>query len=110
MPWKISEAFGLARSDQVLSFGGDGPTGLFVLTSFSTASKSLLVLTGPGAAWNVLPAPPPNTSTVAFGSAGSVDALAVDDTSFTDWHLVRASSRWTKVQALSVAIQFGSSS
>ena len=110
MPWQISKVFGLARSDHALSFGGDGPTGLFVLTSASTAAKTLLVLTGPGAAWNELPAPPPDTSTVAFGTAGSVDALAVDDTSFTDWRLVRGSSRWSKVQALSVAIQFGSSS
>ena len=76
MPWQISKVFGLARSDQALSFGGDGPTGLFVLMSASgTAPKTLLVLIGPGAAWNELPAPPPNTSTVAFGSAGTVDAL-----------------------------------
>ena len=109
MRWQISKVFGLARSDQALSFGGDGPTGLFVLASASGSSKSLLVLSARGAAWNVLPAPPPNTSTVAFGPAGTVDALAVDDTSFTNWRLASGSSHWVKVQASTVAIQFGSS-
>jgi hypothetical protein len=37
-----------------------------------------------------------------------VDALAVDDTSFTDW-LLASGTAWRKVQELHVAIQFGSS-
>ena len=44
MPWRVSAVFGLARSDRALSFGADGSTGLFVLTSASGSTRTLLVL------------------------------------------------------------------
>ena len=110
LPWRVSAVRGLATSDRTLSFGAAGSTGLFVLTSGPSGTRTLLVLSGTGAAWDVLPTPPPGTSTVAFGAAGGVDALAVGDTSFTDWRLVASSRRWVKAQVVRVAIQFGSSS
>ena len=110
LQWQISRVLSVPSSEQALSFGADGPMGLFVLTFSSAVPKKLFVLAGPRAAWEALPTPPRGTATVAFGSAGRVDALAVDDTSFTDWRLVPRSGRWARVQAITVAIQFGSSS
>jgi len=108
-PWRLSQVYSLANADHVLSFGPAGSKGLFVFVSGSTSPDKLLLLGRAGAAWTSLPTPPSSTSTVAFGSAGAVDALAVDDTTFTDWRLVPGSVRWTKVQVMNVPIQFGSS-
>jgi len=108
--WHVSRVHPLAVSQQALSFGTAGPRGLFVLTSGPEGLSTLLVLTGPGEPWSTLPSPPAGTSTVVFGAAGKVDALAVHDTSFTDWRLASSSRRWAKEQAVRVAIQLGSSS
>ncbi len=39
--------------------------------------------------WRRLPSPPARTAVVVFDPAGRVDALAADDTSFTDWSACR---------------------
>jgi hypothetical protein len=97
-------------SNQIMSVGPDGPTGLFVLLSASATSKSVEVLSGPSAGWRLLPTPPAGVETMVFGSAGRVDALAVDKTLFTDWELAPLAGRWSKSQVINVPIQFGSSS
>jgi len=107
--WRVSRGLTLASATRAVSFGTDGAMGLFVLSSGPKGTESLRSLTGPGVAWNALPAPPPNTSTLAFGPAGRVDALATKGTSFTDWRLDGGSGRWTKLQVVNVAIQYGSS-
>jgi hypothetical protein len=108
MTWRVSPVLDVG-SEQVQSVGSDGDMGLFVLASGSL-SETVDVLTGPGAAWNGLPAPPAGTETLVFGAAGRVDALTVDDTAFTDWVLAVASRRWTRAQVIDVPVQFGSSS
>ncbi len=64
---------------------------------------------GPDDSWQLLPTLPGGTSTLAFGPANAIDALAVNDTAFADWHLSPGSSHWAKGQAISVPIEFGSS-
>ncbi len=72
-------------------------------------------ISGPGAAWRLLPALPPATQTLANGPAGSLDALAVSDgtagpgSELTIWRLPPAATAWTREQAISVPIQYGSS-
>ena len=67
-------------------------------------------MAGPGTPWRALPALPPGTATLAAGSAGALQALAVDRTKMTVWQLVPGSAAWAKAQAINVPIQFGSSS
>lgn len=66
------------------------------------------VIDSPGAPWRLLPALPPGTTTLALGSAGSVDALTVHGTKLADWRLTPGSA-WQEAQTISVPIQFGSS-
>ncbi len=106
--WRLSPVLELG-SEVVRSFGPYGGSGLFVLPSGSAGSGSVEVVSGPGAAWRRLPTPPARTETMVFGLAGRVDALAVDDTTFTDWTLPRGSHRWARAQVVDVPIEFGSS-
>lgn len=107
--WHLSQVFRLNQTEHVESFGPGGPGGLFVLTSDSAGRGSLEVLGRSQSSWQRLPAPPTRTATVVFGHAGGTDALAVADTSFTDWRLDPAADRWTKSEVIHVALQFGSS-
>jgi hypothetical protein len=53
---------------------------------------------------------PAGTATLAFGPAGSLDALTVTSgVKLTDWRLASASSTWVKTQTITVPIQYGSS-
>jgi len=68
-----------------------------------------------GSAWRPLPPvpagtqvlAPPGTGTLAAGSGGSYDALAVAGSRLTVWRLVRGA--WAEVQQLTVPVQYGSS-
>ncbi len=107
--WSVSEALRLSSSQRVLSVGTAIGLGMFVLLSESGGSEEGDVVAGPGVSWQLLPALPGGTSTLAFGPVNAVDALAVNDTAFADWHLSPGSSHWVKGQAISVPIEFGSS-
>jgi hypothetical protein len=60
--------------------------------------------------WVLLPPVPAHTTALASGPDGDVDALAVSGATLTVWRLVPKAAGWTKVQAISVPIQYGSSS
>jgi len=107
--WSVSGVLDLG-SEKVLSIGPDGPTGLFVLESLTSASDSVEVVSGPGGSWRRLPSTPGNTETVVFGPGDTVQALVVDDTVFTDWELSQGATSWREAQVINVPIQFGSSS
>ncbi len=107
--WRISPAMLLSGPEAVVSFGPAGALGLYALVSSSAHPDILAVLGEPDMSWRTLPSPPARTAAVVFGLAGRVDALAVEDTSCTDWRLA-SGARWKRVQELDVAIQFGSSS
>ncbi len=107
--WSVSGALRLSSSQRVLSIGPASDVGMFVLLAESGGSEEADVVGGPDVSWQLLPALPGGTSTLAFGPANAVDALAVNDTAFADWHLSPGSSHWAKGQAISVPIEFGSS-
>ncbi len=107
--WSVSEALRLSSSQRVLSIGPASGVGMFVLLSESGRSEEAGVVGGPGVSWQLLPVLPGGTSTLAFGPANAVDALAVNDTAFADWLLSPGSRHWVKGQAINVPIEFGSS-
>ena len=74
------------------------------------ATVSLAAATAGGPQWRWLPAVPAGTSVLASGPGGAVDALAVAGLAVTVWRLAPKATGWTKVQAISVPIQYGSSS
>jgi hypothetical protein len=66
-------------------------------------------IAGAGSPWRPLPALPPGTATLAPGSAGQTDALAVHHATLTIWQLPPGGTAWAKAQVINVPIQFGSS-
>jgi hypothetical protein len=52
---------------------------------------------------------PAHTSVLAAGPGGALDALAVSGDSLAVWRLAAKATVWSKVQAISVPIQAGSS-
>ena len=107
--WSVSRALRLSSSQRVLSIGPANGVGMFVLLSEPGGSEAADVVGGPDVSWQLLPALPGGTSTLAFGPANAVDALAVNDTVFADWLLSPGSSHWVRGQAIRVPIEFGSS-
>jgi len=107
--WTTSSVLALG-SRQVESFGPDGGAGFFLLAASEGGPDSVEVMSGPGASWRGLPSPPVHTETLVFAPTGRVDALAADDTIFTDWTLQAASASWSRSQVVNVPVQFGSSS
>ncbi|HYK29731.1 MAG TPA: hypothetical protein VEV61_17320 [Streptosporangiaceae bacterium] len=64
----------------------------------------------PGKSWQLLPAPPPQTATLALGPGGQLQALAATKTSFTAWQLTAGTApHWDQIQATKISIPYGSS-
>ncbi len=108
--WSLSPAVAVAGSAKIQSVGGDGTGGVFVLVSRPGSAPVLEHIGGPGDPWQALPDPPAGTATVAFGSHGAAQALAVDTATLTVWNLAPGRSAWVKGQVLQVPIEYGSSS
>jgi hypothetical protein len=109
-PWASSAPLPLAKGDRLLSYGATPEGGLFVLVAQPSGANELAVVAATSHAWQRLPAPPPGTTTVAFGPGSVVDALAAGRTVLTVWHLASDVGTWAKSQVVQVAIQYGSSS
>ena len=115
--WALSPP--LRLDGAAVSSASFGPGGAAVSSaSFGPGGTAAIVLNGsrgqtvagPGTSWRELPALPPGTVTLAAGPAGGFDALAAKRTTMTIWQLEPGSAAWAKAQAISVPIQFGSSS
>jgi hypothetical protein len=86
-------------------------------SGFAAASDAWVLLangqgytiSGQNATWRRLPRPPAATAALAFGPAGSVEALAARGSRLTDWQLARGSGTWRQVQVLPVPVEYGSS-
>jgi hypothetical protein len=94
----------LPVSGQVIA-SGTLLSGVWALLSGGRAA----MVSGPGRQWTLLPPVPPETTVLAAGPDGAVDALAVSGTKLTVWRLATGATGWQKVDVLSVPIQFGSS-
>jgi hypothetical protein len=91
---------------------GFGPGGSAWLLLDSERAETIARAT---ATWRALPPvpagtkvlAPPGTGTLAPGTGGSYDALAVSGSRLTVWRLARGA--WGKVQQITVPVQYGSS-
>jgi hypothetical protein len=82
-----------------------GPGGTAIVLSNGHADA----ITRTTGSWRALPALPPGTATLAPGSAGGWDALAVHRTKLTVWQLTPGAPSWNAAQTINVPVQFGSS-
>jgi hypothetical protein len=102
--WTTSAVLGGVAGVRAAGFGGGGSA--WVLLGGGRAET----IGGPGSAWRGLPAVPAGTATLAPGPGGSFDALAVAGSRLTVWQVGAAATAWTKAQAITVPIEYGSSS
>jgi hypothetical protein len=109
--WTVSPP--LPAGAQAVRASGTGAAGaVWVLLSNGRAET----IAAPGAAgaasggaWRELPAPPAGTATLAALPGGAFDALATSGGKMTVYQL-GAAGGWAKTQAISVPLQYGSSS
>jgi hypothetical protein len=102
--WTASAA--LPVSGPVVASGTLPLDGAWVLLQGGRAAT----IGGPGQQWTLLPPAPAKTTVLAAGPGGATDALAVSGTTLTVWRLAPKATVWSKVEAIGVPIQFGSSS
>jgi len=106
--WTASAPLSLGSSDRVLATGLGPGAEVVVLVGDGHAAR-LEILRAPGASWTAAPTPPAGTATATVGPDGTVDALAVHESTLTDWRLGPTAATWSKAQVLAVPIQYGSS-
>jgi hypothetical protein len=103
--WTLSPPLELDGSEPAsASFGPGGQVAII------TAAGHGALMAGTGGSWRTLPALPPGTATLAPGSSGQADALAVHAGTLTVWQLSPGGTTWTQAQVMKVPIQYGSSS
>ena len=102
--WTVSPPLPLNGAALTSASFGPGGTAAIIITGNRGD-----IITSTGSPWQPLPPLPPGTATLALGPGGAADALAVDRSTLTVWQLAPGSAAWTKAQAISVPVQFGSS-
>ncbi len=99
--WTVSAPV-RAGGVRALGFGPDGSAWLLPDRGPPEAVAGVA-----GSTWRPLPPAPPGTGTLAPGTGGSYDALAVAGSRLTVWRL--AQGAWARAQQITVPIQYGSS-
>jgi hypothetical protein len=102
--WTVSAPLAAGTGQVAASGTGSGGAAWVLL-----AGRSAYAVSGPGGAWRRLPSPPPGTAALAAGSGGAIEALATAGGKLTVYRLSPAGA-WSQTQALTVPIQYGSSS
>jgi hypothetical protein len=74
----------------------------------STPRGGRLRIGAPLTPWRATPRPPEGTATVALGSAGEVDALAVHVYDIVDWRLAGTPAAWHQAGTLHVSVSTAS--
>jgi hypothetical protein len=99
--WTVSAPVPAADGIAASGFGPDG--GVWVLLGGGRAEA----VAGAGQSWRALPPAPAATATLAPGTGGGYDALAVSGSKLSVWRL--AGAAWAQVQVINVPIEYGSS-
>ena len=99
--WTVSAPV-TAGGVRALGFGPGGSAWLLL-----GGGRAETMAAAAGSAWRALPPVPPGTGTLAPGTGGSYDALAVGGSRLTVWRLTQGA--WAKVQQITVPVQYGSS-
>lgn len=94
------------RSAEGTGAAGAPEDGVWILLSGGQAAT----IGGPGQQWLLLPPVPASTKALASGPGGAVDAIASSGATLTVWRLAHGATVWSKIQAIAVPIQYGSSS
>ena len=102
--WALSPT--LPLNGAKLASASFGPAGGAAIVLGGNRAHAII---GPGSAWRTLPVLPSGTATLALGSGGTFDALAVHRNRLTVWQLSPHTSAWHAGQATYVPIQYGSS-
>jgi hypothetical protein len=101
--WTASASVGIGlRQPRSLQMWGNGSVALV------TADGRGMTIAGPGQSWQILPALPPRTATLALGPAGQLQALTAGGEWLRVWQL-GAHGGWSQVQQVKVPIPYGSS-
>jgi hypothetical protein len=110
--WSISPPLPLAPGDHLVSVGPANGIGQFALWATESGAERLAVASGPGEAWQQMPAPPPGTATIVFSPTATapVDALAAHGSTMTVWSLGPGPGGWMAGQLVPVKIEYGSAS
>ena len=104
--WTCSAAITLTHGSVVTSSFGSGGS---VAVAFAGGTGESVA--GPAARWQQVPALPPGRAVaLAQPPSGGLDALAADGGELTVWRLRPDRAGWVRSQAISVPIQYGSSS
>jgi hypothetical protein len=107
--WRSSAPLRLRSAERVSSLGQAAGAGIFVVLMAPAGAERLAVASAASGDWQVMPALPTGTATVAFGPASSIDALAVNDTVLTVWSLDIPTHAWARAQVIKVPLEFDSS-
>jgi hypothetical protein len=99
--WTVSAPVSAAGGVSASGFGPGG--GVWVLLGGGRAAA----VAGAGGSWRTLQPVPAGTATLAPGTGGGYEALAVSGSKLTVWRLGAAA--WAKVQVINVPIVYGSS-
>jgi hypothetical protein len=111
VPTNWEKSAPLPVSGGIIAAGTLPDAGAWVLLPGGRAATiSALGTTAGGPQWLLLPPVPAKTAVLASGPNGATDALAVSGGTLTVWRLAAKATAWSKVQAISVPIQVGSSS
>ena len=102
--WALSPPLPLHGAGVTSASFGPGGTAAVILTG-----RRGETITSAGRQWQPVPALPPGTVTLAPGPGGAITALAVHRAKLTVWQASPGAASWTRVQTISVPIQFGSS-
>ena len=102
--WTVSAPLAVGTGQVAASGTGSGGAVWLLL-----ADGRAYAVSGPGSAWRRLPSPPPGTAALAAGPGDAFEALAVAGGKLTVYRLSPAGA-WSKLQTLSVPVQYGSSS
>jgi hypothetical protein len=96
-----------------LPLGGAAVTsaaiGLSGAVAIATATRAAAFISSTGRAWRTLPRLPVGTVTLAIGTSGTVQALAVSRSTLLVWQQAHGGQVWSRVQTMKVPIQYGSS-
>jgi hypothetical protein len=103
----------IPSGDTIRALGETPGGGAVVLLGSASPAKPvherIALLDERGAAWRVLPAPPPATLGVLADKGGRIEALVVNSTTLDVYRLSAAAGRWVPVEELRVPIPYGSS-
>ena len=102
--WTLSPPLSASGATVTSTSSGPGSSLAIILSD-----RHATAITTTTRTWRQLPVLPPGTATLAPGSSGGWEALAVHSTRLTVWQAAPGAQAWARTQVIKVPIPFGSS-